>query len=125
MGNALIISETQDSPGVIFDREKKIFEIAGRSLPENTGKFYAPVIRWLEEYANHPNEDTLFVFKLDYFNSSSAKKYIEIISALERIKEKGKSVKIVWYHGKEDELMKERGEEMKGVTDLSFELKAC
>ena len=122
MGNSISIAETSDSPGIVLDREKNVFEISGRSMPENTWKFYAPVMEWLEEYVKSPNDETVFYFKLDYFNSSSAKKFIDIISLLERIEAGGKVVKVIWYHSNEDEIMKERGEEFRDMTEIPFEV---
>ena len=86
MENILNITETYDTPGIIFDSPKNIFEISGRSLPENTKEFYAPVMQWLSEYVKKPNKETLFTFKLDYLNSSSTRKIIEMIFLLQNIK---------------------------------------
>ncbi|MBI4645194.1 MAG: DUF1987 family protein [Bacteroidia bacterium] len=39
MEEALIIEPTDETPKVVFDPEKNIFEISGRSMPEDTVKF--------------------------------------------------------------------------------------
>ena len=40
----LIIEETKSTPKIILDKDKGIFEIKGRSLPENVMFFYQKVI---------------------------------------------------------------------------------
>ena len=42
---------TEDTPKIILDKTNKIFEISGRSLPEDSAEFYQPVLDWLGEYA--------------------------------------------------------------------------
>lgn len=123
MENRLILEETQDTPKIYFDKEKGVFEISGRSLPENAIKFYTPVLKWLEQYIETPNASTCFEFKLDYFNSASTKKIYEIISLLETLAESNDSVSIKWYHSKEDELIKSKGLELKEMVEVSFEIK--
>ena len=122
MLTVLNIAQTPDSPGILFDKDKNVFEISGRSLPENTGKFYEPIIQWLEEYVKAPNSETVVTFKFDYFNSSTAKKIVEMISLLEKIRESSKAAKVIWCYGEGDELIKNRGEELKELSDVPFEL---
>lgn len=122
MENRLIIEETQDTPKVFFDKTKGVFEISGRSLPENAIKFYTPVLKWLEDYVAAPNATTCFDFKLDYFNSASTKKIYEIVSLLELLVETKTEVVIRWYYSKDDELIKSKGLEMKEMADVPFEV---
>lgn len=123
MKNSLIIEETHDTPKIILDKSKGVFEISGRSLPENAVKFYAPVLQWMERYIVAPNPTTHFEFKLDYFNSASTKKIFEIITVLEKLSSQNLPVTIVWYHTKDDELIRNRGLEIKEMVELSFEVR--
>ncbi len=123
MNNSLIIEETQDTPKIFLDRESGVFEVSGRSLPENAVKFYTPVLQWMEDYVIAPNETTHFEFKLDYYNSASTKKILEIVTVLEKLVQKNHPVLIVWYHSKEDELIKNRGLEIKEMVDVPFEVR--
>ena len=40
---------TDDTPNVILDANNEIFEISGRSLPEDVSAFYEPILSWLDE----------------------------------------------------------------------------
>ncbi len=56
------IQGTEDTPRIILDAEKELLEISGRSLPEDVSAFYEPVLNWLNEYAENPNDKTIFNF---------------------------------------------------------------
>jgi len=124
MNQPIIIPPTVDKPEVNLDPQQNKFEISGKSLPENAMMFYDPIIGWLEDYAKNPNEITIFNLKLNYFNSSSARKIVELLSILEKIKEDGNDVRIFWHYKSHDDIMRERGEELKMVLDIPFELKS-
>ncbi|MBQ5513354.1 MAG: SiaC family regulatory phosphoprotein, partial [Bacteroidales bacterium] len=51
---AFKIKGEEDIPTVILDRENNIFELSGRSIPEESAKFYRPILNWLDEYARNP-----------------------------------------------------------------------
>lgn len=123
MKNSLIIEETHDTPKIILDKLNGVFEISGRSLPENAVKFYSPVLKWMEEYIVAPNQATRFEFKLDYFNSASTKKIFEVITILEKLSSNNLPVTVIWYHTKDDELIRNRGLEIKEMVELPFEVK--
>lgn len=108
--NQLIIQETEDTPKINFNVDKNIFEISGRSYPDNVFLFYEPVFAWLNNYANNPKKITNFIFKLDYFNTASAKILFDILMILDNIHTQGNTVEIKWFYKKEDEDMKEAGE---------------
>ena len=115
------IMGTDDTPTVILDTAADIFEISGRSLPEDVTAFYDPIINWLEEYATNPNAKTLFTFKLVYFNTASSKLLLDILMKLEQIHEDGKEVLVRWFYPEDDEDMQEAGEEYADIVDVPFE----
>lgn len=115
------IAGTEDTPNVILDAENEIFEISGRSLPEDVGSFYDPILSWLDEYSENPNEKTIFNFKLVYFNTASSKLLLDILMKLEEIHESGNDVLIRWYYPEDDEDMEEAGEEYSDIVDVPFE----
>ena len=46
----LLIDSTEDSPYVELNLTTNNFIISGKSRPENTGKFYAPIISWVNKF---------------------------------------------------------------------------
>ena len=118
--NALIIEPSDFSPKIILDPTKNIFEFAGESRPENTSKFYTPILQWLEQYQSvlywekdkfGQGGQRVFEFKLDYFNSTSAKFIMDILIQLDKMAQEGYNIKARWHYDKRDEDMKESGEE--------------
>lgn len=117
----LIIEASQDTPEVVFAPETNTFKIEQRSYPEDAFEFYGPVLKWMQMYAEQPNDNTLFEFKLDYFNTASSKQIFKLLMLLEQASEKSK-VKIVWKHKDSDKEMKNHGEIFSSIIDTEFEV---
>ena len=119
---ALDIRATNDTPKVLLDPENNIFEISGRSLPEDVVTFYQPVLDWLDEYKSVPLESTEFVFKYVYFNTATSKLIMDILIRLEEIKQSGKEIHVMWFYEQDDEDMLDLGEEFSENVDVPFEI---
>ncbi len=117
------IAATDETPAVIFNVTEGIFEMSGKSLPEDVTIFYNPLLTWLEAYALEPNKETRFVFKMDYFNTASSKLILDILLLLEEINEEHNGIIIEWYFREEDEDMEEAGEEFSEIVEIPFEIK--
>jgi hypothetical protein len=115
------IQGTDDTPTVILDKENNIFEISGRSLPEDVVVFYKPILEWLDEYKNDPLDKTVFNFKLEYFNTASSKLLLDVLLKLEDINNDGHEVLVKWHYPDDDEDMEEAGEEYSDIVDVPFE----
>lgn len=115
----LNLEGTEDTPKIILDKKNGIFEISGRSLPEDSAEFYRPVLEWINKYSGEPNGTTDFVFKLEYFNTASSKLILDVLSSLEEIK----GMKIHWYFHEDDEDMEEAGQEFSELVEIPFEFK--
>ncbi|MCB2194308.1 MAG: DUF1987 domain-containing protein [Bacteroidetes bacterium] len=115
------IKGTDDTPTIILDKDSGIFEISGRSLPEDVSTFYEPILNWLDDYQEEANDQTVFSFKLVYFNTASSKLILDILMKLEEMHENGKNVLIKWYFPEDDEDMEEAGEEYADIVDVPFE----
>ena len=120
--NPIILSVTDDTPGIRLDAANEVFEMSGRSLPEDVIKFYKPILDWLDEYAQSPNEQTVFDFKLSYFNTASSKIILDIMTKLEGMNDDGKNISIRWYYPSDDEDMEEAGKEYAEIVTVPIEL---
>ena len=118
----LIINGTDDTPKVVLDQENNVFEISGRSLPEDVVSFFQPVIDWLDELEKNPLDNFEFDIKLEYFNTASSKQILDIFLILDEIFLKGDSVKVNWYYSELDEDLGEAGEEYSELVEVPFEL---
>ena len=102
--NNITIPATVNTPVVEFENTGKLL-IRGRSLPENVNQFYHPLIRWVRILqADKVTAD----IDLEYINSSSAKKLLEILKSIDRnclVKE----FIVNWYYDTDDEDSFENG----------------
>jgi hypothetical protein len=117
---SLYINETQSTPKVILDKTNQQFEISGNSLPEDVMGFYTPILNWMEKYIENPNPQTIFVFKLYYFNSASSKVILDILTAIEQLIKDGHDAKIDWYYLEVDEDMLSTGNEYAELLKIPF-----
>jgi len=116
------IRETDETPLVMLDKEREVFEISGRSLPEDVNQFYEPILNWLDEYAKNPLPKSVFLFKLTYFNTASSKLVLDIMMKIENMHDAGHDVLIKWLVPFDDEDNEEAGEEFKDMLDVPFEI---
>ena len=117
------IQGSDDTPKVTLDTnsENPIFEISGRSLPEDVVAFYEPILEWLDEYAQSPLEKTVFNFKLEYFNTASSKLLLDVLLKLEDMYDDGNDILVKWHFPDDDEDMEEAGEEYADIVEVPFE----
>lgn len=118
--DSILLEATATTPKVIIDPINNKFEISGESRPENTGKFYTPIIEWFEGYRADlyfqknsfgKSKKLTINFKLEYFNSTSAKFILDIFYSLEKTQKEGYDVEVIWNYDARDTDMKESGEE--------------
>src|SRR3989304_608077 len=110
--DTLKIEPTELTPGVIMDPIAKRFEIAGESRPENAGEFYKEILDWMDKYFamrywkddkfGNKGQDKFFEFKLEYFNSTSAKFLLDIFKKLGEFKKDDINIKVKWHYAKLD-----------------------
>lgn len=118
---SLFIQGTKMTPTIELDIQQSIFSIKGTSRPENTKAFYQPVFDWFETYFKNQAATVEFEICLNYFNTSTSKILLDLLEYFEE--KAADQVKIIWIYENGDEEMKEAGEELLDLVDLTFELK--
>ncbi len=118
---ALLIEATEDSPKIALDAANNLFQISGRSLPENAIGFYQPVFDWLQNYLQSPNAVSVFEFQLEYFNTASAKQIAKILLFLEKLSIKS-DVVVKWYYKQDDVDMLASGQRYAKLINVKFEV---
>jgi len=116
------IEGSQKTPSIVFDAEKSILEIRGRSIPENSIEFYKPLVDWLDDYSKSPNAKTQVDIHLEYFNTSSSKCILDVFKKLEAIHKAKHDVVINWYYEEDDEDMLEAGEDYESIIRIPFKM---
>ena len=128
---ALNIEATEFTPEVIMDPDTNRFEMSGESRPENAGKFYEKILKWMDNYYSlrywrdskfdDKSNSTVFEFRFEYFNSTSAKFILDILKKIETFRKDDMNVTVKWYYEEPDIDMKESGEEFASMTGVPFE----
>jgi hypothetical protein len=107
------------TPKVLFDGNKGILNIRGRSIPEDTKDFYKVILDGIDEYAKDPASLLSVTIDLEFFNTSSARELLKIFKKLD--KEEFKS-EILWVYEEGDEDMEEAGRDYNDmVRTIEFE----
>jgi hypothetical protein len=120
----LYVEPTKYSQEIKLDPDSRILEIRGKSYPENTFEFYAPVMKWLGGYiASSPSARTVLNMEIIYFNSSSSKFFFDFFDVIEEAADQGFDVEINWIYDAENENALEAGEDfMADFETLNFNL---
>jgi hypothetical protein len=118
---ALRIQATVKTPEVLFDPVNKVFEIKGKSIPDNAEEFYADILDWFDDYVANPAEETVLKIDLEYFNISSSKRLLFLFYKLNELADREKAVKVHWYHNEADEDMFEVGQDYAFMVKVPFD----
>ncbi|MFP4060664.1 MAG: DUF1987 domain-containing protein [bacterium] len=113
--------KTRETPEIILDKAKGEFIIRGRSYPGDVETFYKPVIDWLLEYRENPNDETVFHVEPEYLNSGSSKVFANLFTILDEIIKQGNKVLVKWHYYYDDEDMEELGRDFSQMRNVSFE----
>lgn len=118
----LSIAETKTTPSIHFDAQTGVLNIAGESYPDSAMQFYQQVLDWLKRFVEESEQAIVMNFKLSYFNTSTSKCILDMLSVLEAAHAKGRQVEVNWHYRKDDEDMQESGEEFAQDIKLPFNL---
>jgi hypothetical protein len=115
----LIIDATAETPTINFNGNEGIFAIVGKSYPENANDFYKPILEYIELYKTNPKENTLVEFDWFYYNTATSKIIIKILVLF---KNTFTNLSVKWLCKNDNELMTEKGEEIKEVLEINLEI---
>ena len=111
----LFIEGTNNTPHVNFKNNGEL-NLEGRSLPEDSVKFYTPLFDWTK----HLNtEKIIFNVKLEYLNTASSK---QLLSLLKIVTENPtvKNTEVNWYYEEGDLDGLETGEHYATIIKAPF-----
>ena len=114
---------TPKTPYLLLDPQNKTILIKGRSIPENSVQFYAPVLQALDNWIAEKIKDKITVsIQLEYFNTSSSKRILDIFKKLQELHKLGAQVDITWIYEKDDEDMMEAGQDYQTIVGIPFKM---
>jgi len=85
-------------PEVRFDAETGKCEMIGESFLENTMQFYKILTDWLQTYMVEVKKPIEFHFLITYYNTSSARSILDLLTQLREYKEDKGELDFYWYY---------------------------
>lgn len=120
----MIIEAGVKTPFISLKEDAGAIEIKGKSIPENSVEFYAPVMEWLDKYSQQPRAKTQVTVHLEYFNTSSSKCLLDIFRKLEKVHAASNEVSVLWLYEEDDEDMQEAGDDYSSIVKVPFTIQA-
>ncbi len=117
-----VVEASAKTPTVNLDADTGVLLFQGRSIPENTLDFYSPIYNWIDDYCQSPNEETILQMRLEYFNTSSSKCFMELFKKFELISKKGRKVSVEWFFEVNNHDMEEAGADYQAIIELPFNI---
>jgi len=116
--DSIIKESTKRTPRIILE-PGRIF-IMGRSIPENPGEFYRPVLEWLSEYVVKYKGKSKIDIGFEYINTSSTKWIYTILKELAGLNEISDNASVTWYFEQGDDDMGELGFILRSLVECPF-----
>lgn len=116
--DSIIKDSTKRTPRIIL-QPGRIF-IMGRSIPENPGEFYRPVLEWLAEYVVKYKGKSKIDIGFEYINTSSTKWIYTILKELSGLDEISDNASVTWYFEQGDDDMGELGFILRSLLECPF-----
>lgn len=108
-------------PLVLFTEKDQTLKIEGKMIPENIEEVMGPIYAFLETYFRR--QDKLHVlFRLYYYNTSSARQLYMLCRELERLHEEGKKITARWDYEEGDEESHSDAQEFLGGMHFPYEI---
>ncbi len=117
--NELNISATKNTPLVIGSMTKGFLKFDGSSFPENSKKFYEPLMLWVSESKKVTSQFSIET-NFNYISSSSL---IAILNLLKRFQSLygADNVTLKWYYEEDDEDILKIAEDYRKIVDFPIE----
>lgn len=119
------VDGSEKTPAISLDGDRGVIEIRGKSVPEDSFKFFQPMKNWLDEYMHKPAPSTEVIVALEYFNTSSAKVLLEVFKLMNQLHKTGQTqMNIRWVYEVDDDDMLEAGHDYQRTIDVPIHFEA-
>ena len=115
--------KTKSTPYVLIDEEKNYMKLEGRSFHENVTEFFQEINDWLDAYLASDSNTFTFDCEMNYFNSSTAKLLLNMITKMDKHACAKKKITVNWITTETNEIVIECGESFQeDVCNLEFKM---
>ncbi len=114
------IESSKRTPRIMLDMGR-IF-IMGRSIPDDPGDLYGPILNWISEYIRDFKGKTTVDLGFEYINTTSTKWIFLMLKELSEMKDLSLNTSISWYYENGDEDMGELGHILRSLVDCPLKV---
>lgn len=120
----IILPPSDRTPQIDFNFITGKLSIKGEAYPENASAFFAPLLAAVRSYLQVlPENEVVVDIAMNYFNSSSAKAFMNLFQVMDEAAGKGVKTLVRWHYHEDDETMQEFGEDFsEDLKRLAFEM---
>lgn len=119
----LEIQKTGSTPYILIDEEKRYMKFEGESFHENVIEFYREIGNWLDSFLETGFGNFTFDCELQYFNSSTAKLLLNLLTEMDEHSINGNKVVVNWIATPDNDIIIECGEDFEEEMEhLEFNL---
>jgi hypothetical protein len=119
---SVYLEKTTETPSVRMDVQGAVIDIEGNSYPENAFEFYQQIFDRIDAYFASGADRLRAVFRLNYFNTSSAICMLNFMTLLQKYHGNDKSITVEWYYEEDDDDMLEIGKAFSVDFTMPFQL---
>jgi hypothetical protein len=117
----LYLEQTELTALVIFNPGRCELRIEGKMIPEDVAAAFLPIKNWVEKYLEM-NTALHFLFRLYYYNTSSARQFYLLFKKMNEHYKAGKEISVRWEYEDGDEDSKSDAEEFLSGVDFKYEI---
>lgn len=114
------IDATRKTPAVSLDKGHILID--GRSIPEDSNRFYQPIYDWIKDYSDEDLTPTRIDLNFEYINTSSTKWVFAVLKELGTNPRLNDKVEINWFYEEGDDDMEELGYILKSMVPHRFSI---
>jgi hypothetical protein len=123
MLDVLHIEPTRSTPEIRFNPVSNELSVRGQSYPENSFKFYEPILQWVDQYLEELGDEQVDIqVCLPYINTSSSKCIMMLLEKFNKAYHDGKTLSLNWFCSEDNESEIECAEEFKEDLELPFQI---
>ena len=117
--NPLIKTSTKCTPFINIDYDEASIKIIGKSINANPSEFYEGLSQKLNKIQNTNKDAITITFKIDVLDINSGHYLLDFVRKVKALCQ-GKKLKVNWFYDKNNEVMREIGEDYESILDINF-----
>lgn len=113
---------TYDLPKIELNDTTGICSFEGKSIPKDAFVVYNPVVNWINNYIESPQQKTILNFRFNYFNTGTSKFIFDIMQRMLALKEKNLELEINWFCPNNDDDFRVLGKKYMNLLDYKINI---